>query len=344
MQPALLWKRQDDNAVLCQLCSHFCHIEPDERGKCGVRVNKGGDLFTLVADRVAAANLDPIEKKPLYHFYPGTTSFSVGTMGCNLACSFCQNYSLSFPPKQGQEVRGERFAPEQIVEAAKRYGAHSIAYTYSEPTIFFELVLPTAKLAHERGLKNVLVSNGFMSPQCLDELGPHIDAANIDLKGFTDDFYQQYCGAKLTPVKNNLKRIAKSDWWLEVTTLVIPGANDNPAELTRLAEFIAGNLGLEVPWHISRFHPTYKLMDRDSTPTKTLEMAYDIGKKAGLYYVYVGNVPGHPGNNTYCPGCNAVAIRREGFQVVKADLSKCSECGRPVHGVAMNALEDRYAG
>lgn len=344
MQPALLWKKQDDDIVLCQLCSHFCRIPPGERGKCGVRVNREGELYTLVADRVAAANVDPIEKKPLYHFYPGTTSFSVGTMGCNLSCSFCQNYSLSFPPKQGRDVEGQKYSPVQIVDAAERSGAHSISYTYSEPTIFFELVLPTAKLAHERGLKNVLVSNGFMSPQCLDEFGLHIDAANIDLKAFSEDFYEVYCGAKLAPVKNNLKRIAKSPWWLEITTLVIPGANDSRDELARLARFIADELGPEVPWHISRFHPTYKLTDRDSTPTETLEMAYDIGKKAGLLYVYVGNVPGHPGNNTYCPDCNAVAVHRQGFRIVKADLSKCASCGRPVHGVAMNALEDRYAG
>jgi pyruvate formate lyase activating enzyme len=338
MHTALLWKQEPDSqTVRCKLCSHFCRIESGQRGLCGVRENREGTLYTLVADRVAALNIDPVEKKPLYHFHPGTLTFSLGTMGCNFSCTFCQNSSLSQPPRQGLTIEGRKISPEEIVQNALSNRVHSISYTYSEPTIFFELMLPTAKLAKTRGLANIIVSNGYQSPECLEELGPYIDAANIDLKSFRDSFYQEQCGARLKPVLRNLKHIKKLGWWLEITTLIIPGLNDSTEELTELALFIGKELSTETPWHISRFHPDYRLLDRPPTPLETLERAWQIGKDAGLEYVYVGNVPGHDGNNTMCPeGCGPV-IQRRGFTVAQASAT-CPKCGRAMAGVGLNTL------
>jgi len=341
LSKAILYKNLKKNKVQCQLCSHFCIIAPGERGICGVRENLDGELFTLVRDRVAAANIDPVEKKPLFHFMPGTQTFSIGTMGCNFACSFCQNSTLSQTPKETGEISGETFSGEKIAEAAVQARAGSISYTYSEPTIFTELVLDTAKTAKRNGLKNILVSNGFQSQQCLDVLDGYIDAANIDLKAFTEDFYRDYCGAKLEPVLNTLKKIRDMGWWLEVTTLVITDLNDSEEELQKIAAFIAGDLGTKVPWHISRFHPTYKMTDRPSTPVERLERAYRCGKEAGLEYVYTGNVIGHDGENTYCPSCGELLIKRTGFSSKKAGISrgKCSKCGHEVAGVGLSGLD-----
>ncbi len=337
MHPARLWKAMDDSKVHCSLCSHFCHIEPDQLGRCGVRINKDGGLYTLVYDKVAALNVDPVEKKPLYHFYPGTQSFSLGTMGCNLFCSFCQNDTLSQSPKQGGRVSGETVTPEQLVQAAKKYNAHSISYTYSEPTVFFELVQDTGRLAKEESLKNILVSNGFMSPACLNELSETVDAINVDLKAFNERFYEELCGAKLKPVLNNLKTIVKLGWWLEVTTLIVPGWNDSRQELRELTQFIVSELGPDVPWHISRFHPANKMWDCPRTPVDTLEMAYSIGREAGLNYVYLGNVPGTELGNTFCPSCEHQVINRKGFSVYKQKLKggRCSECGQRIAGVGL---------
>ncbi len=332
MREARLWRALSEKRVQCELCSHYCLISDGGRGKCGVRENRDGTLFTLVDEQVAAANLDPIEKKPLYHFLPGTTSFSIGTMGCNLECGFCQNWSLSQPPKAGRPIEGQRVTPERIVEIARELGAASISYTYSEPTIFFELVEATARLARDAGLANVLVSNGFMSPRCLDELGPLIQAANIDLKAFSDRFYKELCGARLRPVLENLEHIRRLGWHLEVTTLVIPGWNDSDEELAGIAGFIADKLGPDTPWHVSRFHPTYRLTDRGPTPVERLEAAWRIGLDAGLHYVYVGNVPGHDTNSTKCPKCGCVCIEREGFTVRgnRLEDGACPSCGEPV--------------
>ncbi|MGE4554390.1 MAG: AmmeMemoRadiSam system radical SAM enzyme [Desulfovibrionaceae bacterium] len=335
MHEASLYQRLDQNRVQCRLCSHFCRIEDNETGKCGVRKNEGGVLHTLVYDRVAAVNLDPVEKKPLYHFLPGTFTFSFGAMGCNLGCAFCQNDTLSQPPRQGRRVAGQHATPEQLVEAARMRGAQSVSYTYSEPTVFFELVRDTADLAHAAGLKNILVSNGFMSPQCLEELRGRIDAANIDLKAFTEDFYRDLCQARLEPVLHNLKAIKQMGWWLEVTTLVIPGRNDSDEELGHIAAFVANELGADTPWHISRFHPCYRLTDAPPTPAATLERAHAVGKAAGLQFVYVGNAPGHPANNTYCPVCGKLVLGRAGFRVdPEARLDGvCPHCGHRLAGV-----------
>lgn len=339
MHPAKLWRplgESDGSAptnVQCRLCSHFCKIKPDNFGICGVRKNVNGKLYTLVYDRVAAANLDPIEKKPLYHFLPGTNTFSFGTVGCNLACSFCQNYSLSTTPRLTGNITGQLTRPEQIVALALESGAKSISYTYSEPTIFFELVVETAKLAIDHGLKNILVSNGFQSPECLAELKDLIHACNIDLKAATEAFYHNICGAHIRPVLRNVKTIRQMGWWLEVTTLLVPKENDDKKELETLACFINDELGSDTPWHITRFHPTYKMQDHIATPIESLEQAAAIGKKAGLNYVYVGNIQGHNGRDTQCPKCGCTVIHRKGYTAAKNDYSNCPSCKAHIAGV-----------
>ncbi|WP_319541978.1 AmmeMemoRadiSam system radical SAM enzyme [uncultured Pseudodesulfovibrio sp.] len=338
MIEARLWEPIGRGIVSCRLCNHYCPIKQGQRGRCGVRENRDGTLFSLNYDKIAAQNLDPVEKKPLYHFQPGTRTYSIATMGCNLRCSFCQNWSLSQPPHENGIIEGRNITPRQLVDDALRLGAASIAYTYSEPTIFFELMQDTATLAKEHGLKNIMVSNGFMSTECLDELAPLIDAINVDLKCFTEDFYKKISGARLKPVLNNLKKIKHDlNWWLEVTTLLIPGHNDSPEELNNLTDFIAKELGTDTPWHISRFHPDYKMTDSGVTPAEALETAYDIGKSNGLKYVYIGNMPGLNRQTTYCPGCNAQLIDRSGFSLQRSGIKdgKCSKCGKTISGVDM---------
>ena len=337
LHPAALWKPLGDGRVQCRLCAHFCRLDHGERGRCGVRQCVSGELFTLVYDRAAALNLDPVEKKPLYHFLPGSLTLSFGTMGCNLSCAFCQNHSLSQPPRQGRPINGDRVTPDGLVRSALRHGAASISYTYSEPTVFFELMAATADLAHAQGLKNIMVSNGFQSPQCLTALGPRIDAANIDLKAMTPEFYERICAARLKPVLANLVRMRRLGWWLEVTTLLIPGLNDDPAELRRLADFLVKELGPDTPWHISRFHPDFAMRDRPPTPLSSLERAYLIGREAGLSYVYVGNVPGNEHNGTACPACGEPLVERNGFAVnaLRTVNGRCGHCGAPVPGVGL---------
>lgn len=293
-------------------------------------------LYALNYGKIAALNLDPVEKKPLYHFQPGTRTYSFATMGCNLSCSFCQNWSLSQPPRQGGRIEGRTMTPEDLVDEAVRAKAASISYTYSEPTIFFELMQDTARLAHENGMKNIMVSNGFMSRECLDELAPLIDAINVDLKAFTEDFYQDISGAKLGPVLDNLKYIKHTlGWWLEVTTLLIPGKNDSPEELDQLTDFLVNEIGTDTPWHISRFHPDFKMTDRGATKGDSLMAAYEMGKSKGLKYVYIGNMPGLDVQHTDCPGCGRQLINRSGFSSSAPAIrdGKCSSCGEIIHGI-----------
>ncbi len=332
MKEALFYRQLKDNKVQCGLCAHFCLIEDAKRGLCGVRENQGGRLFTLVYDRVAAANLDPVEKKPLYHFMPGTMTFSFAAPGCNMSCSFCQNWSLSQTPRDSGRIPGHEASAQGLVAAALDERAASISYTYSEPTIFYELMADTARLALTKGLKNILVSNGFASPEAAQGMAGFIQAANIDLKAFSETFYKEQCGARLAPVLETLKILKKAGVWVEVTTLVIPGLNDDAAELAKLASFIARDLGPETPWHLSRFHPDHKLLDRGATPLATLDAAREMGQAAGLKYVYVGNVPGDKGNRTYCPSCHAVVIDRVGFAIKSMNLkgTACGECGGKV--------------
>ena len=334
MREALLYTSDEKGEVTCGLCRHTCHIQNGHRGLCGVRENRDGRLFTLVYGKLVAAHVDPIEKKPLFHVLPGTLSYSIATAGCNFACSFCQNSDISQIPPSGT-VTGRRVEPGDVVAAALESGCRSIAYTYTEPTIFFEYALDTATLAHDKGLKNIFVSNGYMSERAVDLIADVLDAANIDLKGFTDGFYRKHCGARLEQVKSSLRYLKRKGVFLEVTTLVIPGLNDDPNELRSLARFIAGELGPETPWHISRFHPTYRLTDRGPTPVDTLDTARAIGFEEGLVHVYTGNVPGHPGENTVCRSCGKTILERRGYLVVQNNISngRCVFCDGAVHGV-----------
>ncbi len=337
MKEAWLYERLEGQKVRCHLCSHRCTIAEGEVGICGVRQNEGGRLYTLVYGRAISQAVDPIEKKPLFHFYPGSTSYSVATVGCNFRCRFCQNADISQMPREQGRILGRYTPPQEIVTRAQAYGCASISYTYTEPTIFFEYARDIAVLAHRAGLANTYVTNGYMTGEMLEALYPFLDAANVDLKAFRDDFYRRQCGARLQPVLDSLKRMKQQGVWVEVTTLVIPGLNDDERELRELAGFIANELGAETPWHVSRFHPTYKMLDRPRTPVATLEKAWRIGKEVGLRYVYMGNVPGAQGENTYCYNCGKLVIGRWGFSVRERHVreGKCAFCDVPLDGVGL---------
>ncbi len=335
---AKLFEAAVENQLRCQLCRHNCLIKDGQRGICNVRENREGRLYSLVGDRVVARHVDPIEKKPLFHVFPDSLAYSIGTVGCNFRCRFCQNADISQMPVDNKgRIAGSRIDTEAIVKDALKTGCKTIAYTYNEPTVFFELAWETARLAHQQGLKNVFVTNGYMSETALEMISPFLDAANVDLKAFSDEFYKNQCGARLAPVKETLGRMKTLDIWVEVTTLLIPGLNDDSAELRALADFIAKALGSETPWHVSRFHPCYRLTDRPPTPLETLRRAREIGIQAGLKYVYTGNVPGERSEWTYCHGCGEPLILRRGFAVSENRLrgSRCPECGAFIHGVGM---------
>lgn len=335
---ALLYQNAGSNKVTCSLCHHRCTIKDGSRGICNVRENQGGRLVTLVYDRIIARHVDPIEKKPLFHFHPGSLVYSIGTVGCNFRCKFCQNADIAHMATDYQgQIMGKALSPARIVEEAELTGSSSIAYTYTEPTVFFELALEVARQATKKGIANVFVTNGYMTPEALEMIQPYLDAANVDLKAFTDEFYKKYCSARLENVLSTIKKMRQNGIFLEITTLLIPGLNDSEQELRDLTGFIAGELGPNTPWHVSRFHPTYRLTDRPSTPVETLRAARRIGLDAGLKYVYTGNVPGESTENTYCPGCNAVVIARRGFSVVenRVEDSKCPDCGALIEGVGL---------
>ncbi|MEA3363605.1 MAG: AmmeMemoRadiSam system radical SAM enzyme, partial [Thermodesulfobacteriota bacterium] len=308
MKEALLYQKLDGDKVSCQLCAHYCVIASGNKGICQVRENRDGTLYTLVYGRTVSQNVDPIEKKPLYHFYPGSRAFSIGTPGCNFRCAWCQNWQISQMPREQHLLAGAELSAEDIVTAAQRNGCRSIAYTYTEPTVFFEYSYDIARLAHEAGIANIYVSNGYMSAEMLDLFHPWLDAVNIDLKAFRDETYHKYVGAGLQPVLDSLKRLSGYGIWLEVTTLVIPGINDDLQELQEIAEFIALELGPETPWHVSRFYPQYKLSQTPPTPPATIRQAVEIGRKAGLKYVYPGNLAVE--TDTCCPACGKILIRR----------------------------------
>ena len=333
---AYLYERLEENKVRCSLCSHRCVIKDGRRGICNVRENEAGILKTLVYGKLIARHIDPIEKKPLFHFLPGTLSYSIATVGCNFQCRFCQNADIAQMPSDGKgTILGTGCTPREVVDAAQRGGCRSIAYTYTEPTVFFEFAYETAKLAHDKGIRNVFVTNGYMTAEALEMIDPYLDAANVDLKAFTDTYYKELCGAGLKHVQATLKLMKSLGIFVEVTTLIVPGLNDDPSELKDLAAFIVQDLGPETPWHISRFHPTYKLTDRPSTPVQTLTMAREIGLKAGLKYVYTGNVPGNAAENTFCYSCGETVIERWGFQVGNLQLKngRCTKCGAEIDGV-----------
>jgi pyruvate formate lyase activating enzyme len=325
---AMLYARLKGDIVRCTLCAHRCTIKPDRGGICGVRENQEGILYTLVYADAIAAHVDPIEKKPIYNFLPGSRSFSIATVGCNFHCRFCQNADISQAPREGLALTGEKFAPEQVVRAAKSYACDSIAYTYTEPTVFFEYAYDTAKLAHGQGIKNIFVTNGYMTLEALEEIKPYLDAANVDLKSYDDGFYRRVCGARLQPVLETIEAMHDRGVWVEVTTLLIPGLNDSDHELKQIAQFLAG-IDADMPWHVSRFTPRYKMLDRPRTPEKTMHRAAEIGREAGLRYVYVGNMPGNMGENTLCPSCGAVVIGRLGYHTtLNLDDNRCASCGQ----------------
>ncbi|MCD4719465.1 MAG: AmmeMemoRadiSam system radical SAM enzyme [Desulfobacula sp.] len=332
----LIYDKLDKKRVKCQICRHFCVIKDGERGICRVRENRGGRLYSLVYPKVIATSIDPIEKKPLFHLKPGSSSYSIATVGCNFKCTFCQNANIAqMPGDYNDLIQGKDFSPVAIVKDAVKTGCDSISYTYTEPTVFFELAFETAKLAKDQGLSNVFVTNGFMSTKLLEMASPYLDAANVDLKAFNDKFYQTYCKARLEPVKENIKTMKDMGILVEITTLLIPGLNDDRDEIQAMAEYIANDLGCETPWHISRFHPCYHMMDRPVTPVPALEKAYKAGKAAGLRYVYIGNVPGLSSENTYCHSCNELLVRRAGYQVETylQEQGKCPECDTIAYGI-----------
>jgi len=335
MKEGMLYEVLSDNGVRCSLCNHRCKIRDGKRGICGVRENREGTLYSLVYGKIIAEHIDPIEKKPLFNFLPGSKAFSIGTVGCNFHCKHCQNFDISqYPKEHGGNVIGQERIPEQIVTAAKETGCKTIAYTYTEPTVFFEFAYDTAILAKKEGIKNIFVSNGYMSNEAAHKIAPYLDAINIDLKAFTEKFYKEICEARLTPVLELIQLMKELGVWVEVTTLIIPGLNDDEHELRDIAGFVK-SVGPDIPWHVTQFYPTYKLLDRPLTPVLTLRRAYELGLKEGLRYVYEGNVPGEGCENTYCYACGAVIIERHGLTLLRNRLEdgKCPECGARVDGI-----------
>lgn len=335
MKEALLYEKCGDDKAHCRLCSHYCIISPGKSGICGVRENRGGELYSRVYGKVVSRNIDPIEKKPLFHFQPGSRSYSIATAGYNFKCLHCQNFEISQCPKEYPDIPGHDTTPGQVVEEALRTGSKSISYTYTEPTIFFEFAYDCAKLARQKGLRNVFVSNGYTSPEATKMIAPYLDANNIDLKG-DENFYKRVVGARLQPVLDTIKLMKEYGVWVEITTLLIPDYNDSEEFLTWAAGFIK-SVDPAMPWHVTAFYPTYRLLDKPPTSIATLRRAREIGLGVGLKYVYEGNVPGEGGENTWCPSCNNLLIERRGFSLVGIGMEagSCKKCGALIEGVDM---------
>jgi len=322
--------KKEGNKIICQLCRHYCKLKEGQVGICGVNKNENAKLVNLVYGKVSAINIDPIEKKPLYHFLPGSTSLSIGTVGCNFQCPFCQNWQIS----QAKSTENSySVTPKELVDIALKNGCKSISYTYNEPTIFYPFAKDVALLAKENGLKNVFVSNGFETPEIIEDMVGVIDAFNIDIKSFKNDYYKKVLKGGLNGILDTLKRLKKHNFWVECTTLIVPGDNDSDKELKDIVNFIAKELDVNTPWHISAFHPDYKVQDKSYTPLETLQKAYNIGKEAGLNFIYMGNIG--KTNTTYCPNCHQALIERVGFSVVKniLNVDSCPYCNEKIAGV-----------
>jgi pyruvate formate lyase activating enzyme len=319
--------------VQCLLCKKECQLVEGQRGDCRVRINIGGKLTTLVYGKPCAVHVDPIEKKPIFHMLPGSRAFSIATAGCNLHCKFCQNWEIS--QRDPEETVNHDLPPAEVVKTAQRTDCRSIAYTYSEPLVFYEYTLDSSKLAQVQGIKNILVTAGFINKDPLLELCKYTDAANVDLKGFTEEYYKKICAGELKPVLETLKTMNEQGVWLEITNLVVPTLNDDLELIGRMCDWIVDNLGPEVPLHFSRFWPMYKLKNLPPTPVEVITQAREMAMKKGLYYVYVGNVPGHEGNNTYCPRCKQIVIGRIGYMIKKYDIinNTCGKCGFKIAGM-----------
>jgi pyruvate formate lyase activating enzyme len=330
---AELFEADGEGRVICRLCAHQCRLAEGDTGICRVRKNVAGILYSLNSDRVAAVHLDPIEKKPLYHFLPGSSTFSIAAMGCNFSCRFCQNHSIAMVD-EARGISGDMISPEQLVRHATENRAKSISYTYTEPTVFFELMLETARLARRQGIKNVMVSNGFMSGRALSVLGPFLDAANIDLKSFNENFYKKYCSARLKPVLETIAAMHAMGIWLEITTLLIPGVNDDREEIRRLIAFLV-ELDERMPWHLSRFFPQYKLLHIPQTAQDSIDGFLRLGAELGLKYLYGGNLAADRWNDTFCPNCREKLIRRHGFhsEIIALQSGNCKFCGQCIPGV-----------
>jgi len=335
MKEAMFYTTGPSDEVHCALCHHTCKIKERKRGLCGVRQNEGGKLYTLVYGNLIAENIDPVEKKPLFHFLPGSKTFSIGTVGCNFFCKHCQNADISqYPQKHHGEIPGNARTPDQVVDVAESKRCRSIAYTYTEPTIFYEFAYDTGRTAHDDALRNIFVSNGYMAAEPARQIAPYLDAINIDLKSFSDQTYRSICGARLQPVLDNIQLMKDLGVWVEVTTLIIPTVNDSASELREIARFIKG-VDVEIPWHVSQFFPAYKMDGYGPTPPETIHTARQIGADEGLHYIYEGNLHGQGEEHTYCPHCKAVLIERSGHVLVQNRLreGRCPDCSTPVAGV-----------
>jgi pyruvate formate lyase activating enzyme len=333
--PTLLATAAPDGAVRCGTCAHRCLVRPGRRGICAVRENRDGTLWCGAYGSVAAIGIDPVEKKPLFHVEPGSVAYSIATTGCPFHCQFCQNWELAMAPRLGLSVPQERMAPDRVVQAALLAGARSIAYTYIEPTVFLEYALDIGRLARRAGLRNLFVTDGYATPEAVALLGGVLDAANVDLKSFDDAFYRRLCGARLSHVLEAIEAFHAAGVWLELTTLVIPGRNDRDDELRALARWIVRTLGPGVPWHVSRFHPAYRMTDVPATPRETLLRAAEIGRDAGLLHVYVGNAPELGLEDTRCPGCGRVVVERRAYRTrsMLEPGGRCPGCGTAIGGV-----------
>jgi pyruvate formate lyase activating enzyme len=334
MHECMLYEKLSNGTVRCDTCAHHCVIRPGSRGFCQVRENRSGALYSLVYGKAAAVNVDPVEKKPLFHFLPGSLSFSICTAGCNMRCKNCQNHSLSQIQDCNDPPGGYDIKPESIAASALEHGCKTISYTYTEPAVYFDYAYEISASAGEKGLKNIFVTNGFWSVKALKKMLPFMHGANVDLKSFRENTYIDLCGAGLKPVLDTIFKMAEAGVWLEITTLIIPDINDSEQELEEIAAFING-ISPNIPWHVSRFHPAYKMNHFKRTPVFALQRARDIGLDAGLKYVYTGNIPGDTGENTTCPECGLMLIRRIGFEVIENKIIKgtCPGCKAVQAGV-----------